>query len=314
MKKREIYLAGGCFWGVEAFFSPMNGVLDTEVGYANGNGSDTDYHRIKATGHSETVHITYNEDKVTLRALLDRYFTIIDPTSVNKQGGDIGTQYRTGIYYVEEEDTAVIREVMEEKQRSLSGKIAVEVEPLTNFVRAEAYHQRYLQKHPSGYCHVDLSDIPGRRPEMEEGEYPVLSEKEKQEKLSELQYKVTQHSATEPPFQNEFFDRFERGIYVDITSGEPLFLSDDKFDSGCGWPAFARPIEESSIQYVEDNSFNMRRVEVRARNSNSHLGHVFSDGPKELGGLRFCINSASLRFIPYEKMEEEGYGKWKVLL
>lgn len=149
---------------------------------------------------------------------------------------------------------------------------------------------------------------------MEEGEYPVLSEKEKQEKLSELQYKVTQHSATEPPFQNEFFDRFERGIYVDITSGEPLFLSDDKFDSGCGWPAFARPIEESSIQYVEDNSFNMRRVEVRARNSNSHLGHVFSDGPKELGGLRFCINSASLRFIPYEKMEEEGYGKWKVLL
>lgn len=314
MTKKEIYLAGGCFWGVEAFFSRMIGVISTQVGYANGRGEDTDYHRIKETGHSETVHLVYDSDRIGLAELLERYFTIIDPTSVNKQGADVGTQYRTGIYYVDEDALPVIDSVMKKKGKEISKPIAVEVEKLRNFVRAEEYHQRYLEKHPGGYCHVNLSNIPGEKPKIKPEDYKVMTEDEKRQTLSELEYRVTQNSATEPPFQNEYHDRFEKGIYVDITSGEPLFLSDDKFDSGCGWPAFSRPIEESSIQYVEDNSFNMRRVEVRTKHSDSHLGHVFSDGPEELGGLRFCINSASLCFIPYERMDEEGYGKWKTLL
>lgn len=313
MTKKEIYLAGGCFWGVEAFFSRMIGVISTQVGYANGRGEDTDYNRIKETGHSETVHLVYDDDKVKFAELLERYFTIIDPTSLNKQGGDVGTQYRTGIYYVDERDFPVIDDVMKKKQDEISEPIVVEVEKLRNFVRAEEYHQRYLEKHPGGYCHVDLSDIPGERPKIKAGDYKLMTEDEKRTNLSDLEYRVTQNSATEPPFENEYHDHFEKGIYVDITSGEPLFLSEDKFDSGCGWPAFSKPIEEESVEYVEDNSFNMRRVEVRTKHSDSHLGHVFSDGPKELGGLRFCINSASLRFIPYDRMEEEGYGRWKVL-
>lgn len=313
MKKREIYLAGGCFWGVEAFFSRMIGILSTEVGYANGDGEETDYQRIKNTKHSETVYIVYDEEKISLKEVLNRYFTIIDPTSLNKQGGDVGLQYRTGIYYTDEQDVPVIEEVIKEKQKQVSKPIVVEVEGLKNYVRAEEYHQKYLEKHPGGYCHVDLSDIPGERPKIDVNDYTIMTEEEKEQKLTDLEYRVTQNSATEPPFQNEYHDLFEKGIYVDITSGEPLFLSEDKFESGCGWPAFSRPIEEGSIQYVEDNSFQMRRIEVRTKHSDSHLGHVFSDGPKELGGLRFCINSASLRFIPYDRMDEEGYGKWKVL-
>lgn len=312
MEKREIYLAGGCFWGVEAYFREMLGVLFTEVGYANGESDKATYETLKQTGHSETVHIVYNEEKLSLTMLLDAFFKIIDPTSVNKQGGDVGTQYRTGIYFVGEEEEA-IKAFVATKQQEYDKPIVVEVEPLRNFVRAEEYHQQYLDKNPGGYCHVDLTDIPNKKPKIEEV-YEKPDDDFLMEHLTDLQYVVTQHSHTEPPFDNEYFDTFEKGIYVDITTGEPLFLSDDKFDSGCGWPAFSRPIDQESLQYVEDLSHNMQRVEVRSKNGQSHLGHVFVDGPKELGGLRYCINSASLRFIPLDKMDEEGYGKWKVLL
>ncbi len=134
------------------------------------------------------------------------------------------------------------------------------------------------------------------------------------EHLSKLQYEVTQNAATEPAFNNEYYDNFKEGIYIDITTGEPLFISTDKFESGCGWPAFSKPIKPDLITEHEDSSFGMKRIEVKASNSNSHLGHVFTDGPKELGGLRYCINSASLLFVPKDKMMESGYGDYLDLI
>lgn len=129
-------------------------------------------------------------------------------------------------------------------------------------------------------------------------------------KLTPIQEKVTRHNGTEPPFRNEYWDNHEEGIYVDVISGEPLFSSTDKFDSGTGWPSFTKPIKEDEIVEVKDSTLGMVRTEVRSKDADSHLGHVFPDGPRDKGGLRYCINSASLRFIPKDKMEAEGYGAY----
>jgi methionine-R-sulfoxide reductase len=145
---------------------------------------------------------------------------------------------------------------------------------------------------------------------MKKKEYQKPSKEELKEKLTPLQYSVTQENATERPFENELWSHKEEGIYVDIVSGEPLFTSHDKFDSGCGWPSFTKPIERKSIKEKADFTHNMHRVEVRSKEGDSHLGHVFTDGPLEEGGLRYCINSASLKFIPREKLKEEGYGEY----
>mgnify|MGYP001745382654 FL=1 len=302
----EIYLAGGCFWGLEEYFSRISGVLQTSVGYANGQVETTNYQLIKETDHAETVQVIYDEKVVSLREILLYYFRVIDPLSVNQQGNDRGRQYRTGIYYLEEADLPTINTVVREQELLIGRKIAVEVEKLRHYILAEDYHQDYLKKNPGGYCHIDVRDA--EKPLIDAANYEKPSQAVLREQLSEESYRVTQEAATEAPFSNAYDQTFEEGIYVDITTGEPLFFAKDKFASGCGWPSFSRPISKELIHYYQDLSHGMERIEVRSRSGNAHLGHVFTDGPQELGGLRYCINSASLLFIAKDEMEESGYG------
>ena len=301
----EIYLAGGCFWGLEEYFSRISGVMQTSVGYANGQVETTNYQLIKETDHAETVQVVYDEKVVSLREILLYYFRVIDPLSVNQQGNDRGRQYRTGIYYKEEADLPTINTVVREQELLIGRKIAVEVEKLRHYILAEDYHQDYLKKNPGGYCHIDVRDA--EKPLIDAANYEKPSQAVLRENLSEESYRVTQEAATEAPFSNAYDQTFEEGIYVDITTGEPLFFAKDKFASGCGWPSFSRPISKELIHYYQDLSHGMERIEVRSRSGNAHLGHVFTDGPRELGGLRYCINSASLRFIAKDEMEEAGY-------
>ena len=307
----EIWLAGGCFWGVEEYFKRIDGVMDTTVGYANGKTENPSYHDIPYTEHAETVHITYDLDKVSLQTLLEYFFKIIDPTSSNKQGNDIGTQYRTGIFYSDDDSLATIKAAIEKEQQKYKKPIVTEVLPIKQFYPAEGYHQDYLKKNPDGYCHVDFSTLPDNAAlQADQAQYSIPTQNELKQSLTDIQYRVTQLSDTEPPFSNEYWNHHARGIYVDIVTGEPLFLSTDKFDSGCGWPSFVRPVDDDVVVEKTDESRGRIRTEVRSLVGDTHLGHVFEDGPADRGGLRYCINSASLRFIPLEKMEAEGYGRF----
>ncbi len=310
---KEIYLAGGCFWGVQAYIDRIDGVEYTNVGYANGKSEETDYNSIKKTGHTETVYVVYDPEKITLDELLGYYYGIIDPTSLNKQGNDQGTQYRSGIYYVDEEDKKTIESATAKEQVKFSEKIVTEIQSLANYVLAEDYHQDYLEKNPYGYCHIDLSKIPRERPKVNLVDYPKPSIEEIKKKLTDLQFSITQESFTEYPFENEYWDNKEAGLYVDIVTGEPLFVSLDKYDSGSGWPSFTRPIQWDVITYHADESGGMKRIEVRSRSGDSHLGHLFYDGPIKEGGLRYCVNSGALDFIKLYKLEDLGYEKFKVL-
>ncbi len=310
---KEIYLAGGCFWGTEKYLQNIPGVLFTEVGYANGNTENPTYEQVcyNNTGHAETVKVKYNDSVIGLSFILQLYYDVINPVTINRQGGDVGSQYRTGIYFVDVMDEAVIRASIDELQKKYKEKIAIEVMPLKQYSRAEEYHQKYLDKNPGGYCHIGTDKFEKAENAVDVSKkYKKRSQEELKAHLTDLQFEVTQNSATEHPFHNEYYDEFRDGIYVDITTGEPLFVSADKFESGCGWPSFSRPIDPGLISDNVDTSFGRVRTEVRSSNSDSHLGHVFEDGPQELGGLRYCINSASLRFIPKEEMEREGYGSY----
>ena len=313
----NLYFAGGCFWGTEHFFKQIRGVISTEVGYANGTLQHApSYEEVCSgnTGFAETVKIVYNPQVVDLKLLLELYFKTIDPTSLNKQGNDVGDQYRTGIYYTDAGVKTTIDEAIAALAKNYKKPIVVEVSPLQNFYKAEEYHQDYLDKNPRGYCHIPtkLFDV-ARKANPEPIKFKKPTEAELRSRLTKEQYAVTQQNATETPFANEYWDEQREGIYVDITTGEPLFSSLDKFQSGCGWPSFAKPIDKKLIEEKEDKSYHMTRTEVRSKLGNAHLGHVFDDGPKQLGGLRYCINSASLRFIPKEDMQKEGYGEYLVL-
>lgn len=311
--EKKIYLAGGCFWGTAHLFSLIEGVQTTVVGFANSNVEHPSYKLVctGTTDAAETVEVVYDNDKVGLTDLLVMYFRSIDPLSLNRQGHDEGTQYRTGIYYVDTLDLPVIEAVVATVQRRHKEPLAVEVGPLENFYPAEDYHQDYLYKNPGGYCHVNpalFAEARNMRPHGD-GDKAAL-----RERLTPLQWEVTQNGATERPYINEYDREFSRGIYVDIIDGTPLFMSARKFDSGCGWPAFSRPIDDKLLSEHRDTSFGRVRTEVRSAGSGAHLGHVFNDGPAEDGGLRYCINSAALRFIPAERMEAEGYGDYLDLI
>lgn len=306
--KKVIYLAGGCFWGVEGYFKKLHGVYETEVGYANGKTNNTDYANVAATDHAETVRVCYDKSVISLEEILLHYFRIIDPLSVNRQGNDVGRQYRTGVYYTDDSDSKIIDKIFHYEEE-LHGPIAVKKSTLKNFIKAEDYHQDYLDKNPGGYCHIDISL--SSKPLFNE-EYPLPSEDKLREILDRTSYNVMRKATTEAPGTSPLNNEFRPGIYVDKITGEPLFCSADKFDAGCGWPSFSKPITTEKLTEHIDTSHMMVRTEVVSKNSNSHLGHVFDDGPIDKGGLRYCINGAALRFIPLEKMDEEGYGDYKI--
>ncbi len=316
----ELYLAGGCFWGMEHFLQQINGVVSTQVGFANGRTANPTYRQVcdDNTGHAETVYVVYNPQVLPLTLLLQLYFKAIDPTSVNKQGGDTGEQYRTGIYYSDKADLPIIKAEIAKLAAQYDRPIVVDVQPLKHFYKAEDYHQDYLIKNPSGYCHISLGLFEMARkananPAVKDN--IVVPDKDKlRSALTTLQYEVTQNAATEAPFDNAYNKEFKEGIYVDVTTGEPLFLSTDKFESGCGWPAFSKPIDNHLLKENIDTSHGMKRIEIRSAKGGAHLGHVFDDGPSKTGGLRYCINSASLRFVPKDQMEKEGYGAYIKLL
>lgn len=304
--KHTIYLAGGCFWGVEAYFSKLSGVIKTEVGYANGKTENPTYEEVSTgdTGFVETVLVEYDSKEISLSDILSHYFDVVDVTTLNRQAHDAGTQYRSGIYYTNGKDKEIIENVVKQEQKKYKKTIVTEVEKLKNFYLAEEYHQKYLDKNPGGYCHIDLSKV-------EKYKKPNIDELK--QKLSDIQYKVTQEGATEKPFSSEYDKNFDEGIYVDIVTGEPLFSSKDKYDAGCGWPSFSKPIDKKSIKEKEDDSLGMKRTEVKSKIGDSHLGHVFNDGPKDKGGQRYCINGAALKFIPKKDLQKEGYGEYLYL-
>lgn len=306
---KEIYLAGGCFWGVEKYLSMIRGVVNTQTGYANGGSDKTDYMSVcSGSGHAEAVRVIYDEKAVSLEELLSSFYRCIDPLSVNRQGNDRGIQYRTGVYYTDPEDETAVRGSLSALESSLGRKPAIEHMPLRNWCAAEEYHQKYLDKNPGGYCHISPCIFEEAAKAGPAPEYGRKSDEELRRELTDAQYSVSRENSTEPPFTGEYWDFFGRGIYVDVTTGEPLFLSTDKFESDCGWPSFSAPVSPDVIVEKTDKSHGMKRTEIRSRSGDSHLGHVFTDGPSEKGGLRYCVNSASLRFIPYEEMEKEGYG------
>ena len=305
-----IYLAGGCFWGMERLMQVIPGVVGTTCGYANGITTSPTYKAVCSgtTSARETVRVEYQKDQVSLDALLFMFFKVIDPTVKDQQGHDVGSQYQTGIYYIDEEAKKIIERIITvEKKRTQP--FYVEIKSLENFYDAEDYHQDYLIKNPQGYCHINLQEInTAKQMIVDPGQYPKPEADKIKKALNDKQYQVTQANATEAPFNNEYFQNMEKGIYVDIVTGEPLFTSKDKYLSNCGWPSFARSFDDNTLVYKNDKTAGMLRTEVRSRSGDSHLGHVFTNDPESPSKTRYCINSAALRFIPLAEMEAKGYG------
>jgi len=312
--------AGGCFWCMVQPFASLEGVKEVLCGYTGGHVPHPTYEQVCSgtTGHYEAVRVEYDPSKISYRALLDVFWRQIDPTDPAGQFMDRGSQYRTAIFYLDEEQRKEAEESKAELERSgrFAKPIATQILPASEFYVAEEFHQDYYLKKPEEYKRYKVGS--GRQAFLERAwakEVPdapvtsVPSKEELRERLTPMQYRVTQEGATEPPFQNEYWDNTRPGIYVDVVSGVPLFSSLDKFDAGCGWPSFTKPIKKENIVEVPDHSHGMVRTEVRAAYSGSHLGHVFDDGPAPTG-LRYCINSAALRFIPLEDLDKEGYGSY----
>ncbi|WP_300282749.1 peptide-methionine (S)-S-oxide reductase MsrA [Peptacetobacter sp.] len=310
---KKATFAGGCFWCMVKPFSKYDGILEVVSGYTGGEKENPTYREVCSgtTGHYEAIEITYDDDLINYKDILEVFWKQINPTDANGQFVDRGTQYRPAIFVHDDEQKNIAEESKKDLNESkrFSDPIVVEILDATVFYPAEIEHQDYYKKQPlhynsyyknSGRYNFVKAFWDGSRPDREE----------LKNKLSDIEFEVTQNDMTECPFENEYFNHFEDGIYVDVVGGEALFSSKDKFECDCGWPSFSKPIEKNALLERTDFSMGMIRTEVRSRLSNSHLGHVFNDGPKNLGGLRYCINSAALKFIPKENLEEEGYSDY----
>jgi peptide methionine sulfoxide reductase msrA/msrB len=321
---KKATFAGGCFWCSEADFEKTDGVVEVISGYTGGATENPSYEDVSSgrSEHLEAVQVIYDPAKITYKRLLEVFWRHVDPTDAGGQFADRGAQYRTAIFYHDEEQRRLAEASRQELDRSGRFKkpVVTEIRPLTRFYAAEGYHQDYYKKNSLRYSLYRQGS--GRDQFIQQAWGPSAakdpggaagytnpSEAELRQRLTPFQYHVTQEEGTEPPFENEFWNSKLEGIYVDIVSGEPLFGSADKFDSGTGWPSFTRPLDPRFIVEKTDRSHFMARTEVRSRFGDSHLGHVFPDGPPPTG-LRYCINSASLRFIPKSEMEGEGYGEY----
>lgn len=330
--------AGGCFWCMETPFEKLKGVSQVLSGYMGGSGANPTYEDYAAKGHVEVVQITYDPTGISYPQLLELFWRQINPTDGGGQFVDRGSQYRSVIFYHDDEQKQLAEKSKEalEKSRRFDEPLVTEILPASTFYAAEAYHQDYYKKSSLKYKFYRsrsgrdqyLDKIWGKnresfnptedatvqtmKPENNRKFYRRPSDEQIKHMLTPLQHRVTQKDGTESPFDNAYWDNKKEGIYVDIVSGEPLFSSLDKYNSGTGWPSFTKPLEPANILEKADNSLFARRTEVRSRFAGSHLGHVFNDGPKPTG-LRYCMNSAALRFIPKKALEKEGYGEYASL-